>query len=714
MNSLDKFYSSFQGLDTRSNKLLQPPGSYRRGTKNNRYNFFDENQQRNGYQHKDNSAPNFVDIFEYKYRNVNTGAAETEVLGVATNGHLYRRKSSTLSFNTYGVATSVSVYYDEVADTFKCVLAGLGSVNISDTMTLAQLKTALELLAGVTVSISGKTDKLAYLLDCVINDSTFASNSVYYWEQVPNSDISCVSVGSVTEADLDLSDATQWTINSVPFPVTRDYNTSDDYEGISSVNLNNSIYITDGGFPMKYDGKTVYRAGLPKQIQTVNFSTVTPTGMTYTVATTPTGLTSLPSASYLYKARYGFTDYNGSTIFGPIVDLPTGLSISAIAAGNAVKVESKGIYYGPDFPIYSAKVNGTQSTGVGGAGITLTVATGHNILPGMVIRQKTTIQATASGVTRAFDNTPITFYAKVTAVTATTITLAETIDSDIATDTYSSNFRNNEIINGYFVDSSFENKRPVNAGVTGPGTFTDISIYPCGSFIEVYRTKGNATDGPYYKLGYMEIAHKQTETSLLWDDTSDSVLSRQYVDQPQANEIPRACKYITAWQGQLVQAGRTPKPTLKNDKYPSMSDPNTATYASQEAFDDNSIYTEAFLCDLQSVYWDDTLTPEGFPQDGTHEYSIDTRFADRVTAIAPNKDSLFALKERSTAVLSGSVGTNDVVMEVLEVDAGCISHRSVEDVRGSLIWLDGINGFMLVWLGDCRKTLVFDSGLHKD
>lgn len=78
-------------------------------------------QQRNGYQHKDNSAPNFVDIFEYKYRNVNTGAAETEVLGVATNGHLYRRKSSTLSFNTYGVATSVSVYYDEVADTFKCV-----------------------------------------------------------------------------------------------------------------------------------------------------------------------------------------------------------------------------------------------------------------------------------------------------------------------------------------------------------------------------------------------------------------------------------------------------------------------------------------------------------------------------------------------------------------------------------------------------------------
>ena len=127
-NNLDKFYNMFKGLDTRSNKMLQPPGSFRKGSKNFRYNFQDEIQNANGFQHKDNGSPNFVDIFEYKFRDVNTGAAKNEILGVSTSGHLYRKKNSTLHFNSHGAATSVSIFYDEIDLTFKCVLNGLGQL----------------------------------------------------------------------------------------------------------------------------------------------------------------------------------------------------------------------------------------------------------------------------------------------------------------------------------------------------------------------------------------------------------------------------------------------------------------------------------------------------------------------------------------------------------------------------------------------------------
>lgn len=695
-NNLDKFYNVFTGLDTRSNKLLQSPGSFRKGSKNFKYDFQDQISNRNGLQHKDSSAPAFVDIFEYKYRNVDTGAAETEILGVATNGNLYRKLNSTLSFTATGAATSVSIYYDEVADTFKCVMNGLGSVTITPTMTLADLETALELLAGVTITVTGDSAQLAYLLDCVIEDTTFADNVVYYWEVVPFPDISCVSVSSVTEANFDMTDPAQWTQHSVPFKTTvkaQDQVTypevAESYEGISSVNLNNCIYITDGGFPMKYDGKCVYRAGMPKQAQGILYPTIT--GMSYNASATPAGLVSLTSGVYRYKARFGFTDYNGSTYYGDIIELSSPITPVPINPGAMVNITTKGIYYGQDFPTFCAKINGAQSTGINGAGVTITVHSGHNILPGMVARQ--IIQFNGSATADSTSTTQIGFYAKVTAVTATTITLEETINS--SSPEWNSDFDNNAILQAYFVNPIYENLRP-----------SSTQYAPPGAFLEVYRTKVD-TDGPYYLVDMMPVPHKQGDVSSIYDDLTDANLSILFDDQEPGYEIPRACKYISQFQNQLVQSGYPADATLRDERYPSVSDPSTSTAYSQPSFDLYTYYTESFLCDLQSVYWADSLAPEGFSQDGIHEFAIDTKFADKITGIAPNKDSLFAFKERSTAVLSGDLAQNDVVMEVLEADAGCISHKTIEEVRGSLVWLDGINGFYSCVAGRLPENIGF-------
>lgn len=687
MNSLDKFYSKFDGLDTRSSKLLQTPGSFRVGTKNNRYNFKDEITQANGFQHKDSGAPNFVDIFEYKYRDVDTGEAKIQTLGVSTAGNLYRKKAHYLKFSAHGAATSVSVYYDDVADTFKIDLNGLGSIVISDTLQLKDNPTTTVSLVGKLNALTGvnalivdddgatvtSSTNLAYLLDCVINDTTFALNPVYYWEIVP------------------FPDST-----SVPFVTTRDYNTSSDYEGISSVNLNNVIYITDGGFPMKYDGKAVYRAGVPScvRFKTVNLtlalSVVNPVSMPYTTANTP-----LPVGSYGYVFRYCFKDVNGATYYGEKTN-PNGLgldtvSVSGLVGGQTAFPIFVGAYdFGKDFPVFGCKVlsynSGTKTITTDGA---------HNVLPGMCIVQQVWSNSKTDKTT---ENFLYHYYAKVNSVTSNTIVL-DSLDTNYST--FNNPFAGQVLAAAYV---------PANMYGKFESPFIDGNS-PYGSFVEIFRTKvGTQNVGPYYLVGHAPIPIVSDYTTpydfLVVDNKPDADLFINIVDLDEGSEIPRACKYLASWQNQLVQAGRPVSLNLLGTIYPSITNQFSPS-SMLGAFSEYYSITESFLCDFQSVYWADTLSPEGFPQDGAHEFAIDTRFNDRVTAIAQNKDSLFAFKERSTAVLSGSLGENDLVMEVLEADAGCVSHKSVEEVRGSLIWLDGINGFFACVAGRLPENIGF-------
>ena len=182
-HNLEKFYNSFKGLNTRENRLQMDPDSLRKAD-NVRFNFKDELIKANGFQHKDSGAPSFIQQFEYRFRDINTGEAKSEMLAVGTNGNLYRKKNHTLKFITTGAATSYSVYYDEVSNGFILNMVGLSQVAIGDTTTLNQLKTALNALAGVSVDIvdangnSVTSGLLAYLLDCVI-ENDFQDNSVF-------------------------------------------------------------------------------------------------------------------------------------------------------------------------------------------------------------------------------------------------------------------------------------------------------------------------------------------------------------------------------------------------------------------------------------------------------------------------------------------------------------------------------------------------------
>lgn len=686
---LEKFYSSFGGVDSRSNKLLMDPRTFRKGSKNFRYNFQDEIQKANGFQHRMIDA-NIVDIFEYKFRDVNTGKAKSETLCVKTDGRLYKQVAHTLKFVTTGAATSYSFYYDEVDDTYKFSMDGVGSVNVSDVMTLEQLRVALNTLPGVSVQIIDQfgdvtvaSTKLAYLLKCVIQGK-FKDNQSKFWTVIPYPDMTCTAVAQKTEKTVNY--LTDYTWNSVPFPVTVKASNpavypdvAESYEGISSTSLNNSIYITDGGFLMKYDGKTVYRAGVPHlgYQETGDTGTIfkdySPSGIT--TAMTGGGANDLPAGSYIWSYRLGFQDYSGANYFGTEVRLPTITSPPTNPGGQLYGlITIQALKYGKDFPVFSAKVDGDQGNTTG-LGITLAVKNTHNILPGMIIRQDVKTTNVANKETRAL---MIGMYAKVVSVSATGLVL-QSIACTAGDLAYVATFVNNDIVTGYYTQEFYESKVP------------DSNQAPPGFFVEIYRTKKDQNLGPLYEVFRTAVPLVNGDTVTIRDNKPDTALKEHLEDAESGGELPRAGKYVTNWQGSLVQAGSPPDASLKDLIYPTAYAPPAPLFC-HVLSNSSYVYTEAALCDFQSVYWADPEIPEGFPFDGLHEFLIDSPYSDKIKGIAQNKDALFAMKERSTGIVSGDIA-DSLTLEILEDDIGCASHKTIKDVRGSLVWLDGEKGF---------------------
>jgi len=693
-HQVDRHYADLAGTDTRSNKLQMNTRTQRNGSKNYRYNFQDEMQGAYGAQHV-NLDTNIVDIFEYKFRDVNTGQSKSEVLCVKTDGRLYKQVSHTLEFITTGAATSYSFYYDEISDSYIFSMNGIGQVNVSDSMTMEQLRTALNLLTGVSVRIidqfgdvTTSSTKLAYLLKVVI-ESEFVDNSSHFWTVVPYPDMVCTTVTQVTEKTVNY--LTDYTWTSVPFPTTvRAQNAvtypdvAENYEGISSTNLNNSVYITDGGFLMKYDGKVVYRAGVPHlNYQTPSVDASADIYRTWTASNINQSFngtavaTDLPFGSYYYTYRTGFTDYSGATVYGTINKLLTPAAPQVLPAPTTncyEEIQVGGMVAGPDFPVFGAKVNGDQGNTTG-VGITLAVDSGHNILPGMVIRQEVRTANTVSKETRALT---IGYYAKVVSVNATGIVL-QSIACTAGDLAYVARFDNDSWVNAYYTQEFYESKVP------------DSMQVPPGFFVEIYRTRIGQL-GPFYLSYRSTIPRTSVEYSIYHENKADTDIVENLVDNDPGGELPKAGKYITSWQSCLTQAGLPPDSSLAENRYPTAKSISTTAFC-QTRINDQDIYTVAFLCDYQTIYYTDILTSEGFPLDGLHEFSIDSQFSDKVKGIAQNKDSLFAFKERSTGILSGDLGTNDLTLEILEDDIGCASHKTIQDVYGSLIWLDADKGF---------------------
>ena len=387
-NRLEQFYSAFQGMDTRSNKLNVNQKSFRSGAKNFRYNFQDEIQKFNGFQHKSIYGFTAISDVEYKYTDVDTGEEKTQFLCVASDGNLYKKRFQYIKFTSLGTATKYSYYYDEVSDSFLLKFDSYSAITVSETMTMDDLRIAINTLGMSCVvvdedgnTISGST-KLAYLLDVVIDKSLSASTitemNTQYWDVV-------LSGGS-----------------DVPFPTSRDYNTDQNYQGASYVNINNVCIITDGGFPMKYDGYVVYRVGQPKILAPLqstssnlsytnsnyNYSgfylgsAIVPSGGVLGSYNSPAGL--VPNSTYQYVFQIVSVDNQSVEVVGGYDIGEKNLYIKqTLARGeNAIAINFPAL--SGDFNWFRCKVKGNQNILTGGGYID--VYPNHNVSTGLSLR----------------------------------------------------------------------------------------------------------------------------------------------------------------------------------------------------------------------------------------------------------------------------------------------------------------------------------------
>lgn len=705
-NKLDQHYNDFGGIDSRTNVMFQNPRFARDG-KNMEFKTdtasgdFDVIGKRRGAQHK--SIEQYgaeVGLIEYKFKDLNTGESKTEILGVATDGKLRKRYAHKLKVSrSGGSAETYSVFYDDSVSLFKIAFYNslgvqIGAVTFDETKTLDTLKTNLTSLsiAGLLFDIvddNGSTvssNLKAYLLDTVIShelvDSDDTYNSAFSWSLVSTPNSSGVLFDYVASGD--------WKRNS-------------EFAGISYVNLNNSVYITDGGFPIKYDGFSAYRAGMPA-FQQGSYS-----GWQVAVSATAGAWT---AGDHAVRVQLRYRDPSGSVILGkiqPLANTVLGDRSGAFYTDGQftfnIPVSTKKVNFTPralinadDFPIFSCQLDSGGATPIYDSGsqtynfsssssgsYTFPVKSGHNVKVGQALR----VSQETSGL-----NTT-TWYWKVTAVTLTSVTIDYVVDSTALV------FQVNQVFNSCYVPDELFGRRDVSADTSGFA----INVY--GPYFAVFVTKANqATTGPYYQApGFFGIPWTVSQEKQYATEILDASLTVPFDDTTESGkDLPRACKYLSAWQGQLVQAGRPYDASVANDRYPT-SYSNPPNYTTNQLLLLN--YTEAHLCDFQSIYWADINDVEGFSQSGLDQDSVDTKFNDQITGMAENKDAFFVFKNRGMALFSGTLATGDINKEILETDIGCGSHLSIQESQGALMWLDPTYGFCMGVAGRLPEIIGF-------
>lgn len=677
---LDKHYNDFGGLDNRTNKFLQNKNTARSG-QNFIYDEEDALSKRLGFQHKTaGSTWPSRGTFKYIGKNIDTGKRVEQLLGLTATGKLQRLRYVNFTMVATDQDRYYTLFYNSTTSLWNLIiytsaLAVTATLTFNASKTLSGLKTDIDALAiaNLTVYIfdengdSTTSTEPAYLMDVVYQRKVTASqafaNPVYFWQDVPGVD------GATGE---------------IQFPL--DGSKAKDYQGLVGVNLYNCAFLTDGQFVIKYDGYAAYRAGMPK-----NYAGLSGIGLTgYTDA----GGSLDTTVQYLYKFQYGFRDPNGAFTFGQ----PYDVSFAETLAGteNAITVYIPalvGFTNSYKFPVWSCIINGNQNPG-GGATTAINVVSGHNVQVGMCMRYP---YSSAAAGYAGFDWA----YYKVTAVTATTITIqSSTVGVNYFNVAFS--FPDDFVFNFCFVPEYLENevadsRTPPIGGIQPPGIY--------GAFVRLLRSKGGET--PLYHL--MDISLPEDGAVLFDDIYGDTELVTAFGDLDQGGSLPRACTILSEFQGQIIQSGRPSyAETLRDERYPSASTyPFSSVYGGPVGWLDlpTGDYSENHICDAQSIYWNDPVNPEGFPQSGLNEESFETVLGDKVSGMYPNLDGFVVFKSRGMAYLVGSLATGDLKKEVVEIDVGTSSHKSIQEVSGNLIFLDPNNGFYSYKIGTLPSPL---------
>lgn len=559
---LSKRYQNHFGLDLKSSDLIRGT-EYATDMMNAQYKKTGAIENRRGYQASGESMGGFG-LFTYNKIDTTTAIASPEVVSVSNKLHRLVENTLTVTYSGGDPTALISIFFDPDADEYKCQIEeGTSTVldkslgkgfDESSPVTIDSLRSDIDALTGFAASLTGATTTPAAFID-VVRTHSLASSSIdlkaRYWVDV-NSTVSTPFAGSETNKN------------------------NDDFENASAVQVSNILMITNGYDEVqKYDGQTVYRAGLP------NVATLTAALV---------GAGSITGTNYLHRARYVQYDAAGNIVEGNLKNSTTGVQ-NATAQDFDVTVAN--IQAGSGFNTNCAIVAGAQVT-VNTITVDDGAAGAHTMNSGDTAFFFDSV--TGDYITR-----------NVTTTTATTITVA-------------------------------------GAAVT----VADNAVISNNLRIEIYRNPSVATTPTAFNF-VAEIPNDSfSATQVYADSTVDASLGALLVEPLTDRSAPPKGKYISAFRNQTGVAGN-------------LEAPNT-------------------------LYYSDVDGPEYFPA-GTNSLNVSGKVGNKITGISPNNENFVIFQNPGIHVISGDIAENNIRVDQISTDIGCVAHSTIQEIRGELYFL---------------------------
>jgi hypothetical protein len=186
--------------------------------------------------------------------------------------------------------------------------------------------------------------------------------------------------------------------------------------------------------------------------------------------------------------------------------------------------------------------------------------------------------------------------------------------------------------------------------------------------IKIYRTKDSGTD--YFLVETIPNNFSAT-TQVYNDTTTDANLGAQFIDPVKTPGLPPKGRYITVFQNQLVIGGD--------------------------------------LANVNRYYWSDITNAnniESFPA-ASNGKDVLVRYGGKITGLGSVSDNLIVFKSRAMSYESGDFAEDDVRSDIVTAgDIGCVAHATIQEVSGSLFFLNERGVYAIT--GGGLPTLVSD------
>lgn len=198
-----------------------------------------------------------------------------------------------------------------------------------------------------------------------------------------------------------------------------------------------------------------------------------------------------------------------------------------------------------------------------------------------------------------------------------------------------------------YITRNIDSKTSTTITIEGAAvTIADNTIISNNLRIAVYR---NQSAGTTYSLVAEFPNDSFNSTQAHTDNLADSALGANYVEPIKQHGLPPKGRYLTVFRNLLICSGD--------------------------------------LTNVNTVYYSDLDGAEYFPA-GDNSFLVETNFGDKVTGISTNNNALFTFKDQSIHVLTGDIANDQFRVDVVSGgDVGCVSHHTISEIKGKLVFL---------------------------